>query len=209
MLGNNENSGYKYLGLKAKTSDVDPTPYFGLREKDEKGEWVVSQKFSFVEGYLTSIENSSYEYKGQQRPTVRLKIEDAHETYMIDCSLNTNIMKNMLNSLLGSKDRLSGRVKISVYAKKGKGSDRVFANSFITIDGNNTDWAYQPDQFPAIETAKNKKGESIVVDDSDYLAFLQNMVTQIQEALPKKATATAAPVAAMEEAPAPSDDLPF
>lgn len=199
--GTSTNAGAKYIALKAKTSETDPTPYFGLKTKSGD-KYEISEKFTFVEGVLEEMKTKQYTWEKQLIDVVTIKMRDADEVYFVEGNLSSSLMRNILNSILGTKEKLNGRVHIDLGLQKAKeGETKRYAASWVKIDGENTTWAYKYDEFPKIE--KNKKG--VIIDDEAYMEFMRKMVTDINGYL-------VAPVTSDSGEPATEtqpDGLPF
>lgn len=201
---NTQTKRITFLSLKSKTSDTDPTPYFGKQEK--KGDsWQITEKFNSVDGYLKSIKHSSYEYEGETKYKCTIEFQDeSGEVTVVGCNFN-NLLYSILNSLAGID--FLGLVDIRVYSKNAKDGGKVFASAYVQNDGKKTDWKYSYETVPKSE--KVKVGNKTVTDDTKVVAFWQKEIDGINSRLGIKVLEQKEFTQEQSEKVKQIDDLPF
>ena len=143
----------KIRGLKKG----EPEAYFEVK----KGEDL--QTASYVEGHITKLEASGYEFEGKFRNTFNLTLQDDEGSYILQSAF-TNIGRTILNSLAGAEQL--GDIKLSLYINK-----KGFKSVWVENNGERTEWKYPIDeQMDMVEEVKNKAGEVL---QKDYSALEQ------------------------------------
>ena len=208
---NSNHTGATYLKLKAKTSDTDPTPYFGRTEKKD-GEWVITDHYNSVDGQLIDISHDTYEYEGEEKNKVQFVLQDPDGSKTIVESNFNNLVYGILNSLAGCDK--PGFIDINVWLGKQKeGSEKRYASAAMTNDGQKAGWKYEYASLP--QPKKIPVGKKTVTDDSAVVAFWINVIdNEIKPNLPGDNSAASAPTEVHDEprpatTNAPTDDLPF
>ncbi len=177
-LDNKSGSTKKFLSLKAKTSDTDPTPFIGVNEKTGDT-WGITQKYNSISGKLKSIAHDSYEYQGEQKTKIIMVIEDDVE-YQLEANFNS-LIYSILNSLAGTKD--IGKIEISVWLDPKLVDGKKYAKAALKNNGEKTEWAYKWDEIP--KAAKVQVGKKTVMDDSAVIDFWKAEIDKISDRLPK------------------------
>lgn len=163
--------GVTFVALKAKTSDTDKTPFFGINEKVD-GEWKIKETFKHFNGLMKDIDLSSYPWENQVVDTVKMTFDDVGQKYVVEAGLNTGIMRSLLNSLCNCEK--IGEVSMDLYLNK-----EGYASIAIKNSDERTDWKYKKEDFPVVQ--KNKKG--VVIDDEAYIEFLRGLVKEVKDQL--------------------------
>lgn len=204
---NSEQSRTNYFSLKAKTSDTDPTPFFGKNTKTGNG-WEITEKYDSMDGNLTDIEYSTYVYEGETKHKCKLILNDNDGTRNSVESNFNNLLYSLLNSLASCEPgfinmNLSlGKAKI-IDGKEGK----RYPSIWVKNNGEEVKWKYGAEQLPRPE--KIKAGSKTVLDDTKVIEFWTKVIDN--EIKPKlKAKPKDASVEAGEPIISPSHlDLPF
>jgi hypothetical protein len=216
-----------YLKLKAKTSDSDPTPFFGKTEK-KNDKWEVTEKYNSVDGHLKGIEYSSYEYEGETKWKVSMKLVDPDGTItQLESNFN-GLIYGILNALRGCKPDL---IEINVWLGKAKvinGKEgKRYASAGVLNNGEKIGWHVPYDQLPQPEKV-SFKGKT-VTDDTAVVEYWKNVIdseikpslnTEMPEQSSNRIQPNPTPSGGIEEpeerggkfyglASPPSDDLPF
>ena len=181
-----------FYSLKAKTSESDPTPFFGKNEKTNNG-WEITEKFNAMDGYLTKIEHSSYEYQGETKTKLKMTLNDADGTINSLESNFNNLVYSLLNSLLGCEN--IGFVAMNVWLGKSKiGADGKESKRYPSIgvknNGIEAKWFYEFNKTPKPD--KVKVGAKMVTDDSKVIEFWKKKIEEINGKLSAMPT-TASP----------------
>lgn len=213
---NSTKSSATYLKLKAKTSDSDPTPYFGRNEKKD-GEWTITDHYNSVDGTLIDISHETYEYEHEEKNKVQMVLQDKDGSLTIVEGNFSNLMYGILNSLAGCEK--PGFIDINVWLGAQKeGSEKRYPSAAMTNDGEKAGWKYEYASLP--KPNKVTVGKKTVTDDSEVIEFWRGVIdNEIKPKLPQTAApatehSEAADVAAHDEprpaaSNAPTDDLPF
>lgn len=203
---NSEHSQMNFYNLKAKTSDTDPSPFFGKNTKTGNG-WEITEKYDSMNGNLAGIEHSTYEYEGETKHKCKLILKDADGTKNSVESNFNNLLYSLLNSLANCEPgfiamNLSlGKAKI-IDGKEGK----RYPSIWLKNNGEEVKWKYSADQLPRPE--KIKAGSKTVLDDTKVIEFWKNVISEIKPKLKDKAKTVEA--GNVEPIPSPHDqDLPF
>lgn len=162
----NEQSSNLYLKLKAKTSDTDPTPFFGKQEK-QGNEYVITEKFNKVDGKIISLETDTYEYQGETKSKFKIILQDADgsKTY-IEGNFNS-LAYSIFNSLAGTHNL--NFIAIEVWLDKEVKNGKQYAQCKVLNDGERTNWKYNWNDVPKPE--KVKVGNKTVTDDTKVVEF--------------------------------------
>ncbi len=213
----NHQNNITYLKLKAKTSDTDPTPYFGRNEK--RGDsWEIVEKFSARGGYLKDISHATYEYEGETKYKCSMKLVDTDGTIDIIEANFSNLLYGILNALLSCKPEM---IEISVWLGSAKAGDKRYPSAGVTNNGDKLSWSMPYDETPKpvvtmvdIGTGAKKKQQK-VTDDSNVIEFWSAKIDEIKATLNTdpviphpSAENTANPMKPVESTQE-TDDLPF
>lgn len=212
---NAESKKTVFFALKAKTSDTDPTPFFG-RVTKVNDQWVVTDKFNAISGRLVKIEHSTYEFEQQTKHKVQLHLMDADGTENILGANFSYIVYSLLNSLAACEDPLPvpENIDLRVYLGKAKVVDGKAGKQYpgISIKNNGLEikWKWQWDNQPHPEVVEFK-GKKIV-DDENVINFWKNVIDNVIK--PKLKSPEPQPEQAAESNPvfdggAGKDDMPF
>lgn len=168
-----------FYSLKAKTSEVDPTPFFGKNEKTNNG-WEVTDKFNAMDGYLTKIEHSSYEHLGETKTKLKMTLNDADGTVNSLESNFNNLVYSLLNSLLGCEN--INFIEMNVWLGKSKvGMDGKESKRYPSIavknNGVEAKWFLEYAKTP--KPAKVTVGKKTVTDDSEVIEFWKKKIDEI------------------------------
>ncbi|KKQ95362.1 MAG: hypothetical protein UT21_C0006G0034 [Candidatus Woesebacteria bacterium GW2011_GWA1_39_11b] len=207
-----------FFALKAKTSDTDPSPYFGLNTNDGNG-WKITDKFNSIKGHLVGIAHSTYEYEGQTKNKMELRLQDDDGAMNVVGANFSYLVYSLLNSLASIEK--PDLIDMRVYLAKAKVSEGKTGKQFpgIVIKNNNQDvkWKYQYDELPKAEEIEFK-GKKIY-DDEKVIAFWKDVIeNQIKPKLraPLDAAEHIEAQSETEGTPPPDvlahttpDDLPF
>lgn len=154
---------YKISGGKK-----DEKPFFGKKGTKEQN-YKVIEEFDTFEGNLLDIELGEYEFEGKKKETIKLSFEDGIGKDILEGSLNTSIMRSMLNTFAGGDFNKPFTMKLYLN-KEG------YPSIYITQGGERASWKYESSQLPKVEVVKLKNGTEIK-DDSDVVAWIKKLVT--------------------------------
>lgn len=130
--GTRENTGMIYAHI-VKTKQGEEAKFVFSENKEES-------EGNYIEGYITDITLSSYEYKGDTIPTYILQMVDGTDRIKLDTSW-TSIARTILNALC-SMD-LYGKVRIQI---KPAGSKDEYNSVFVNVDeAQALKWRYKND----------------------------------------------------------------
>jgi len=149
----NKNTGKLFI-FKIKTTDENKkkleSPIFEIREKNEQGQWVITQTNSVVSGDLVKTEVKEGEFEGQKTYNINLHLKDneVDETYILDLKLNM-LTRGLLNSILNIPE--TNDLKISLYTGKNE-----YPATALRVKGQLVKWKYSVDDLPKPEEVKFK-----------------------------------------------------
>ena len=205
---NSENKNYLFYKLNGK-ADKDTIPAFWQVEK--KGEsWVKTVSFDTVVGELTRAEIKEFTYENQLKKSFSLEFADAGEVMIISmshCLLAYNIINCLLNVEKGQQ------IKIKVYRKHVKETNKYFASSYITdIMDKKIPWLINSEEAPRPVPVKVNgvdffKDGKQVFDDKEVKQFWENKFKLIIKKLEDDNNFPTMPAAPMEDFI--KEDLPF
>lgn len=206
-----KNTGYAgsktFLKLKAKTSDTDPSPKFFKSEK-QGDTWAVVDSFNAIDGELTSIQHTTYEYEGKTKDKCIMvfKDPDGSETN-VDANFS-GLLYTILNSLC-SLTNFDG-IEISVWLGKAKElGGKQYPSAGLKQYDERVGWAYKYEVLPKpkVEEYKGHK----ITDDTEVIAFWKDRIDELQRRITeKKGSVPPPPVTEGEQFhDMPEDDLPF
>lgn len=209
---NSERKQTTFVKMKAKTSDTDLTPIFGVLEKSGDS-WVIGKVCNAISGELTEITHKTYEYEGEEKNSCRMKFVDPDGSANLVESGFNNLLYNVLNILAFKND---GNIVIELGLSKPDANNKRYARAYITINGEKSDWKYKDKEIPrpSVQKVQVGKGKAKEVrDDSEVIEFWKQVIENINNEL-KTLPAKNAP----EEKPKPdlgtgpvegTSDLPF
>jgi hypothetical protein len=134
-----------------------------------------------IEGKPVKIVLGSYTYEKKEINTMNLhlinEIKGKKVLFIINFS-DGQVMRSVQNSLLGC-NKIIEKMSVTIYMNKAG-----YASVLVMIDGKKANWKYDiVAQNAMVEVIKNKKGEKISVDYSDYVEHLFSEMTNHQEIL--------------------------
>ena len=171
---NSTQSQTSFFALKAKTSDSDPTAFFGKNSK-VGGQWTITERFNSFNGNLIDIKHSTYEYEGQTKYKCELIMKDNDGTQNILSANYSNLLYSLLNSLASCEPEyiemnLSlGKAKV-IDGKEGK----RFPSIWLKNNGEEIKWKYEVADQPKAD--KVKVGGKIVSDDTKVIDFWTEVI---------------------------------
>jgi len=183
---NSEGSMTNFYTLKAKSSDTDPTAFFGKNTKIN-GTWGISEKFNSFNGNLVDIKHSTYEYEGQTKHKAELTFKDKDGTKNVLSANYSNLLYSLLNSLASCEPEFIemnlslGKAKV-IDGKAGKQFPSIWAKN----NGEKIEWKYKFEDQPKGD--KVKVGTQTVTDDSKVVEFWSKVIdTEIKPKLKAEA----------------------
>lgn len=210
---NSTNENITYLKLRAKTSDTDPTPFFGKNEK-KGGSYEITEKFDSVDGYLIEITHESYEFEGEKKQKCKMKLKDADGSLTVLESNFNNLLYGILNSIAscGPLNPL-GFIDMKVYLGKGKDGGKQYPGVFVKNNGEQIKWLYKWEELPKAEKVPIGNTGKTYLDDSNVIKFWQGEIEKINAVLKPgqqaKAMQPSEPIHSEEIMPIDDDSLPF
>lgn len=175
-FNNGEDGGKKtFASMKVIKEEKETVPYFIIKDKID-GVWKETDRYKNLDNIVpVDVVLDSYPWGNDIIDTVKLQLLNGQEKIQLEFNLDNSLSRNLLNSLLGESK--IGLLNISLYVSK-KGHPSIG----IKNDGQKTTWKYPFEAFPVVE--KTKKGA--VIDNSEYLLFLKEMVKDLKVKLNKK-----------------------
>lgn len=171
---NSENSKTNFYALKAKTSETDPTPFFGKNTKTGDG-WKITETFNSFSGNLVKIEHSTYEHQGETKHKCKMTLKDGEETNTIESNFN-NLLYSLLNALASSESL--GNILMTLFLGKAKIIDgkegKRYPSIWVKNNGVDLKWKYNFEETP--KPKKVKVGGKTVADDSEVVEFWKNVI---------------------------------
>lgn len=178
-LGNqNQNTGKLYV-LKPKTVDADKKkldqPTFEVREKNESGQWVITNHVASVSGLLTRADVKENDWEGTKYFTVSLYFKDLveDEMYLTEWKLGM-LSRSVFNSLLSAD--LTKEVKIGLYqSKKG------YPSASVRQGDDLIHWKYALTEVPVPEeiTFKGKTMRDYTATDDFFVEKLRELSARL------------------------------
>jgi len=201
-----------YLKLRAKTSDTDPTPFFGKNEK-QGDHYAITEKFDSVDGHLVEITHESYEFEGDKKFKCKMKLRDEDGSITVLEANFNNLLYGIINALAGCTPDL---IDLKVYLGKGKDGGKQYPGVVIKNNGEQIKWAYNWNDLPKAEKVPIGNTGKTYLDDSNVIKFWQGEIEKINSVLkkeqPKTNTQQAPPPPSTEDvfsAPDSDSELPF
>lgn len=146
----------------------DSRPFFGKKGSKEQG-YKVIEEFDTFEGNLLDIELGSYEFEGKTKDTIKLSFEDGIGKDVVEGSLNTGIMRSILNTFAGSDFNKPYTMKMYLN-KEG------YPSIYITQGGERASWKYEASQVPKAEVIV-LKNKTEIKDDTEVIEWFKKLVT--------------------------------
>lgn len=176
---NSTNESVTYLKLRAKTSDTDPTPFFGKNEK--KGDhYEMTEKFDAVDGNLVEITHESYDFEGEKKYKCKMKLRDEDgSTTILEANFN-NLLYSILNALAGVTP---GLIDLRVYLGKGKDGGKQYPGVVTRNNGEQIKWKYDWNDLPKAEKIPIGTTGKTYLDDSNIIKFWQKEIEAINSVL--------------------------
>ena len=169
MLNNTTHESVNYVRLFS--GKKDEAPYFGLKGNKESG-YKITDTYNELNGVsILDIELGTYEYEGKTKHTIKISFEDKLGKTVLESSLNTGIMRSMLNTFCGADFLVPFDLKLYLN-KKG------YPSVYIKQGADTPSWKYAPSDFPQPEKLKNSKGIEVGYDDSNVVEWLQKLVNE-------------------------------
>lgn len=165
---------------KLKINKETETPYF-YRVENKNDAWVETEACTGIKGQLSAINLKTYMWENKEKQSMEIVL--IHETgvKMIVTTSFSNMSRSLLNSLAGCDS--IGVIDMQAARWGKKGEDKKYPTLFVQNNGQKTQWKYQMNEIPAVESIKNKKGEVVSIDDTDANEFFKLIITN--EILPK------------------------
>lgn len=140
------NAVYSRILLKA----TETTPDLDQNNKPlafpcfEVSKWEEKSYYQVFDGKFISIESGSYHSDTMNKDVelVKIKFDCDWEDVVISASW-TGVMRNIVNSLAGSKTPL-GVISIGLYEKEFDG--KMYANVWVKNNWERTEWMFTPEQ---------------------------------------------------------------
>jgi len=161
---NQESATYYKLSAGKK----DEKPFFG-KKGDKSVNYKVIEEHDAFEGSLLNIELGEYVFEGKTKDTIKLTFEDTLGKCIVEGSLNTSIMRSILNTFAGGD--FDKPFVMKLYLNK-----EGYPSVYITQGGERASWKYETTQLPKVEIIKMKNGNEIK-DDTDVVVWVKNLVT--------------------------------
>jgi len=146
----------------------DSRPFFGKKGSKEQG-YKVIEEFDTFEGNLLDIELGSYEFEGKTKDTIKLSFEDGIGKDIVEGSLNTSIMRSILNTFAGSD--FNKPYTLKMYLNK-----EGYPSVYITQGGERASWKYEASQVPKAEVIV-LKNKTEIKDDTEVIEWFKKLVT--------------------------------
>jgi len=195
-----ERKNISFFALKAKTSDTDPTPYFGKSTKTGD-KWVITEAFDAMDGHLTAIKHSTYTWEGQEKNKLEITLCDPDGAINV-VGANFNSLTYTLLNLLASQEKI-GRLDISVWLGRANDDGKQFPAISVKNNGVQCKWKYPYETQPKPEKVKFKN--KTVIDDTNVVEFWKTVLAEIREKITPFTPTAAAPLAESAEEAVPGN----
>lgn len=177
MLGNNNKTNRQlyYFQLRSKDDGKTVPPYFrGSRPPAEDGgDWEqLEDKYTQITGHLTQIKLEEKVWEGVPTKSVRLRLDDGDETYLVKFNY-TKLGRAVFNSIL-NLESLDDPMQISVYINK---QDKTGAS--VRVNNDVVAWKYGRDDLPQ-PTEHTIKGQKIY-DYTEVENFIEDKLKEFAD----------------------------
>lgn len=165
---------------------------FGIQEKNADGKYEIVKQTKIVNGALESLEVTEGQFEGNAIYTIKIKLVDKDENYIVSINPETGLWRNTVSSLLSLKE-YGHILELSLYNKKytdREGKPAISDNIGIYYDGEMLKWKYMLSDkttesgLPAVGTKKEKGKELPDYYDRDMalIALLQDHIAGLPKA---------------------------
>lgn len=165
---------------------------FGIQEKNSEGKYEIVKQTKIVNGALESLEVTEWQFEGNAIYTIKIKLVDKDENYIVSINPETGLWRNAVASFL-SLEEYGHILELSLYNKKytdKKWLPAVSDNIGINYNGEMLKWKYpmqdktEESGLPAVGTKKVKA--DILPDyyerDMALIALLQDHIAWLPKA---------------------------
>jgi len=139
-----------------------------------KGE--VVDNATYVEGMLYDITFGKAEYKEDEFKTVKVKLVDGDERYIVSFGFKgsiTRLARNVLNKLLSCSD--FNQIKISYFGRKDE-----WKNVSVTCNGKEAEYYLSLEEIKSLKKEyKDDKGKIIKTDYTSLNEYLESKINEI------------------------------
>ena len=90
---------------------------FGIQERNSEGKYETTKQTKIVNGALDSVDITEGEFDGNKFYTVKIKLVDKDENYIVSINPETGLGRNTVSSLL-SLTEYGHIMELSLYNKK-------------------------------------------------------------------------------------------
>lgn len=131
--------------------------------------YLKGEPYDYIEGYLKGIETRIREFNGEELKYFYIDIQDVNnKIFSLALVYNSGIAKSLFNSL-ASLDSYNDLIKIEPYYLNG------FTKISVSSGGLRLSWKHR--ELPPLKEVQ--VGNKIVKDDSERMAFIESLVTEI------------------------------
>ncbi len=217
-----KNGSVEFFKLKEDKADGSKTKnQFRFYKQTKEGDsWKDGETFNVMEGHLTGIKPSSYEWQGKQKETIEFELTDSDgiKSY-ITMGLDTNVAKQILNTLAG-EDSL-GELRFECGSPK-EFNKTMYPTLYIKNNGQKTSWKFSKEKgndqlIPKITNATDEDQNKIRKGVKANLDFWKNVIEEIKvqhglnktDAAADNSTDNKNSAQADSDTPPDDDGLPF
>jgi hypothetical protein len=148
-----------YLSPRAKTDKV-LDPHFAVKMRDLDGTMKNLPNEPSVSGYLVGLGTGEFEWpknSGKKLKTIKIFLMDGDDLYQIEANRDSNLVRSMMNTILGTRDFDVMRIALSAKNEN--------AQVYINNNGNKTNWKFEWDKDvkPLLYTVEDPKEEGKMI----------------------------------------------
>lgn len=185
--GTQQGSDYTYFkieGLKQGSTEL----YFKGQRKGADGYEDIPEKPTFLEGHLSSVETSTFEYQGKSVDTVKIIFKDGEDSYLLEGGYSM-MMVGLINGMLGAESL--GKLNLSLYFSKGdKGSFPTMMAKHGSSNGEKLSWDVPYDKIKKMIKVTDLGGGEMHHNKTKLIEYLKK---RVEEELPSKIQTYVAP----------------
>jgi hypothetical protein len=153
-----------------------------IQLKGKKGE-EPKEKYSYIEGYLTKVEASEYEFEGEMIQTIKFYFKDDEINYdVLECGRYTTFVRGALSCLV-NLDAID-YIRLTPYNSDEEFNGKKLTHCGVRHNDNKVARKYKKGDYPEAVAAKVGKKEYLNTEKRDE--FFDNLIPEINAKLVHK-----------------------